>query len=69
MKRNNFLVFDSFFAKKLLQMGYTIVDVDPNRNLKNGVIFYFKRERDIEKDFKKLYKKYTKKKEEVNLTK
>lgn len=60
MKKDNFVVFNSYIAKKLLQKGYVIVDLDFNKNDAKKTVFYFKKEGNIIDDFNEI-KNYTEK--------
>lgn len=43
------IIFAGHVARKLLKMGYTIIDVKPDKKNKIKSVFVFKRENDIEK--------------------
>lgn len=38
---DNLMVYSFELAKKLIRQGYKVVDIVTNKNMVNGVIFYF----------------------------
>lgn len=55
-KKECVLVFTSQMARQLLRLGYTIVDIKPDKLDEDGKrsVFLFKNERNLEKDIKNL---------------
>lgn len=51
------LIFSGHVARKLLKMGYTIVDVKPDKTNRIKTVFVFKRENNIEKVLAEITKK------------
>lgn len=47
-------IFNSFLAKRLLQNGNQIVDLQKNDKIKNATIFYFEETEKFKKDLKTL---------------
>lgn len=55
MKRyNDVPVYTTYIAKRLLEKGYTIVNLNPNKNNKLLTIFYFRKEGRIQEDLDNL---------------
>ena len=46
------IIFTGKLARKLLKMGFTIVDIKPDKEKKDKTLFVFKKENDIEKHIK-----------------
>jgi hypothetical protein len=38
---DNLMIYSLELAKKLIRQGYKVVDIVTNKNMVNGVIFYF----------------------------
>lgn len=47
--KEGFLVTTACSARKLLKLGYIIIDIKPDRQDNTKTVFIFKREKDIEK--------------------
>ena len=43
-------IFNSFIAKQLLNKGHNIVDLQPNKTIKNAIVFYFEETNQLIKD-------------------
>ena len=53
---NDVPVYTTFIAKRLLEKGYTIVNIgeNKNKNEEGKTVFYFRNEGSIQKDLKEL---------------
>ena len=47
-------IFNSFLAKRLVQRGNRIVDLQKNHNLKNATVFYFEDTEKLKQDLTEL---------------
>lgn len=45
----NILVYKRSLARQLVKLGYTVVDIQPNKQDESRTVFFFKNERDIQK--------------------
>ncbi len=54
MKRESILIFTAELAKKLLKLGYTIIDIKPNKENKERTVFVFKNSDELEANLREL---------------
>ncbi|QSQ09775.1 hypothetical protein H0A61_02156 [Koleobacter methoxysyntrophicus] len=58
---NTKTVYTAKLARYLLRKGYRIVDIAPNFNDRKMTVFYFRNERELEKEIQKFIKSGTSK--------
>lgn len=57
MEKQVKLIFTAKLAKKLLEKGYQIIDIKPNKNIPERTVFIFKDALGLKEDIRNLSKK------------